>query len=77
MSSNDGEGRCQTAVRNRDTGVSWYCNRRGYSRHYLKRDAVLSQNLGFLTTPAQDKRVASLEPHHCFPFFSFCHQQLV
>ena len=61
----------------RDAGVCGGGHRRRDPRHYLKGDLRLGQRQGFFAAPAENERVAALEPYHRLPRHPLRDQQLV
>ncbi len=58
------DGRGGVAVRDRHARVGGHADPRRHPRHHLERQARGAQVLGLLRPPAEDERVAPLEPDH-------------
>src|SRR5512143_2898586 len=56
------------AVGERDAGIGRHGRCRGNARHYLEGDVVIDEIFGLLPSPAEDERVASLEPGNDLSF---------
>ncbi|MNI52896.1 hypothetical protein D3C73_1077040 [compost metagenome] len=61
----------------RDAGISAATGSGGNAGHYLAIDVALQQVLQLFGTPAENERIAALEPYHPLALVGQIHQQLV
>src|SRR5512132_184836 len=64
MSRHYGEGRCELSVGYWNTGVSRHSHRGADTGNDFKGNPCVGERFRLFTAPAEDERIAALEPHN-------------